>query len=429
MKAKLMRNVVLLAAMTIMLSCGGLSPKGKDDNNSSDPGNDPHANVDKDASYNSGSALDAPPECKVDKDDIAFANSVTQNMFGRDLNDEEKAKVNAEGFDRTVFVQDVVSSPEADTGISRFVTNLFNLADITPNMDLEDDALLQDTTLVAQLKQEPIQLVLRNKDKKWDWFFTTKDVYCTKETAKIYEFPVLEESGFVACKLPEDRAGFLGLASVLRAVPSDFVSVNNNYKRVAFALYLAQGFKLLAATNGDSGEGPGAPMPSCMPATDLRKDPDGLAFGSAQVQLQGSTCASCHSPYNGPMSIAFRRFKEDGTTFKFEDIDSIGNGERNGASVELLKKLVNESNSCWSFDKLTPPRKFNGQPGLGRLIAESGTLGKALGVQVPQMLGNVQPDPSMIAYIERTYNAKGETLLAAMEGFFLSESFQCAETK
>lgn len=266
-------------------------------------------------------------------------------------------------------------------------------------MELEDEELVADSILAAQLKQEPIQLVLRNKDKPWSWFFETRDIFCTKETARIYGFPVLEDSGFVACRLPEDRAGFLGLASVLRAIPSDFVSVNNNYKRVAFALYLAQGFKLLAATDADPGVGPGQSMLACMPTTDLRLDPDGLAFGSAQVPLQGATCASCHSPHNGPLSIAFRRFKADGTTFKIEDLNELRGDERNGASVDLLKRLLNEPQSCWSFDKVTPPRKFSGVPGLGRLIAESDTLGKALGIQVPQMLGNTEPDPSMTAHI------------------------------
>lgn len=60
-----------------------------------------HEGVDKSASFNSttfDASLFEPPECKVDKSDTAFANSVTQSLFARDLNEEERAKVEAEGF-------------------------------------------------------------------------------------------------------------------------------------------------------------------------------------------------------------------------------------------------------------------------------------------------------------------------------------------
>ena len=127
------------------------------------------------------------------------------------------------------------------------------------------------------------------------------------------------------------------------------------------------------------------------------------------------------------MSVAFRRFNQYGERYTFEEIDRLDNDERHRFGPEYLKKLLNENESCWSFDKVSPPRQYVGQPGLSRLIAESNTLGKALGNQIPQMLGNIEPDANMIASVEKSYYDGGETLLSAMRGFFLSDSFQCAE--
>jgi hypothetical protein len=159
----------------------------------------------------------------------------------------------------------------------------------------------------------------------------------------------------------------------------------------------------------------------------MRRDPEGLAFGTALVPTEGSVCASCHSPYNAPVSIAFRRFNEFGERFTFEEIDRLNDQMRHGYSPDFLKKLLNESQSCWSHDKVSPARRYNGQPGLATLIAESGTLGKALGTQIPQMLSNIEPDANTIASIERSFNERGETLTAALRGYFLSDTFQCAE--
>jgi len=367
-----------------------------------------------------------PMKCLQEKNDLAFANSVYQNIFSRSLKDSEIQDIHSGPLDRTSFVKTALGSPEAGNGITRFITNLLRLDNITI-MDTNDQtALIEDSLLVADLKKEPAELVLRNLDKPWNYFFTTKDVFCTKETAKVYGVAEFESSAFISCQLPEDRAGFLGLASVLRANPSSMVSENNNYHRVALAVYLAVGIKLLSATNGPTGDGLGIPLPACVPATDTRVTSSGLIYGTASVPAAGSVCASCHSRYNGPLSVAFRRFKPDGSTFSIEDINQVNNAAALGTSNAQLRVLLNETESCWSFDGIAPARRFSGVPGLGELIADAGTLGTALGVQIPQMLGNVEPDPNMSSTIRKYFQDGGETLSAALEGYLLSDSFQCA---
>src|SRR5690606_25475981 len=135
-------------------------------------------------------------------------------------------------------------------------------------------------------------------------------------------------------------------ASVLRANPSSMVSENNNYHRVAFAMYLAQGFKLLSATNGPTGDdGLGIPMPACAPISDMRVAQSGLVYGTGSVPAVGPTCASCHSRYNGPLSVAFRRFKADGSSWTFRDVDEIDNNlvTTLGTTKDQIKYLLNET--------------------------------------------------------------------------------------
>jgi hypothetical protein len=368
-----------------------------------------------------------PINCAQEKSDLEFANAVYQNLFVRSLTNAESSEV-LSGISRTEFVEEALTKSEAGNGISRFLTNLFRLNNIVANPAAMD--LIAEASLVSDLRKEPIELVLRNLDKPWSYFFSSRDIFCTKYTAKIYGVPEFEASAFMSCQLPDDRAGFLGLASVLRANPSSIASTNNNYHRVALAVYLSTGVKLLAATNGPTGEGLGIPLPACVPSTDTRVTTEGLIYGTASVPAAGAVCASCHSRFNGPLSVAFRRFQADGSTYTFEAIDQLNDGTvvtPLGTTKDELKFLLNETDSCWSFDGgITPPRNFAGVPGLGRLIAESGELGQALGIQIPQMMGNIEGDPNMSSTINKFYQDEGETLRSAIKGYLLSDSFQCA---
>lgn len=432
------KTYALVAGLAVLASCGKTTDSSNRTSNSFDAKEHVEKysqSADSKQSNKPTAKLDGvtiiPIKCNVKKTNLAFANGVTQDLFGRPANKAESDAANAANFDRKKFVEDAVASSEASNGISRFVANLLVLHKIIPRAfdnNTPNEEIVAEASLVTDLQKEPVELVLRNRDKPWDWFFTTRDIYCTKHTAKLYKAPVIDSGNFVACKLPEDRAGFLGLASVLRASPSNMYSTNNNYHRVAYAMYLAQGFKLLSATNGPTGDsGAGLGLPSCVPTTDTRKDPNGLVFGTAAIPAVGPVCASCHSRYNGPISVAFRRFDSDGSSITFERIDALTQAERNGATQAQLKQLLNESNSCWSFDGIAPPRSMSGVPGLGRLIAESGTLGRALGVQIPQNLANIEPDANISSTIEKSFNENGKTLPAALKGFFLSDSYQCAE--
>jgi hypothetical protein len=170
-------------------------------------------------------------------------------------------------------------------------------------------------------------------------------------------------------------------------------------------------------------------LPRCVPTTDMRVNPTGLVYGTASIPIQGAVCASCHSRYNGPISVAFRRFDTKGRTWSVDDIERLNDTMREGASPELLKNLVNESRSCWSVDGISPAQEFNGLPGFARILADSKTLGGALGVQIPKHLDNREPTANASASIQKSYYANGETLQAAIKGYLLSDTFGCSELK
>lgn len=362
--------------------------------------------------------------CPREKTPEQLVAGVALDLFGRAPRDQELALAHDPAFDFETWIDQALSSSESDNGITRFVSNLFRLASITP-MDPEDPS---DVELASDLRQEPIMLVVRNRHLPWGELFRTRDIYCTVRTARLYNYPVFDVEGFVSCRLPEERAGLLGLASVLRASPSAFYSTNNNYHRVSLTMYLAQGMELLANTNGQQG-GRGLPLAPCVPVTDQRVADSGLVFGSAAIPLQGSLCASCHSPYLAPLSVGFRLFDRDGSTLSLEALGRLDGDETLGVSRDQLKLILGEQQSCWSNDGVSPPERFEGQPGIGRLVAASPTLGRALGIQIPQNLANMRaPTDEMMLSVERHFNEGGETLDAALKGFFLSETYRCAES-
>lgn len=368
----------------------------------------------------------APVACLERKSPQAFVTTMTQDLFGRQPTQAELAEA-AGDFDAAAFVDAALASSAADDGITRFVSNLLRLGNLKP----ENDRDAEEAALVADLKQEPVVLVLRNKDKPWRHVFETTDVYCSARTARLYDYPVFNTEGFVSCKLPPERAGLLGLVSTLRSTslssnPQAFFRGNNNYHRVAVALYLIRGIQLQAATNGPTGDGPLTPLASCVPATDMRKTKDGLIFGTAAIPLAGSVCSSCHSRFLAPLSVAFRRFGTKGEVLGLEDVDRIPDTETGGIPREHLKAILAEQHSCWAPEDGGVPQAFVGLPGFAKLAAGAPTLGHALAIQVPQHLANVTPDENMLQSIEASYNARGETLLAAFRGFFLSDSYQCA---
>ena len=258
-------------------------------------------------------------------------------------------------------MDEVLQSPSADNGVSRFVASLFRLDGLKPTNDRNPD----EAALINDLKQEPVTLVLRNKDKPWSYYWNTREIYCTERTANLYDFPLFNVQGFATCQLPPERSGFLGMVSVLRATSPEantqaFYKSNNNYHRVAATLYFVKGLQLAAATNGPVGDAKGMPLANCVPATDMRVNKEGLIFGTAAVPLAGATCAECHSPYNGPLSIAFRRFGEKGELLNLEDVDRPNDTQRGGFSTSYLKAILAEQHSCWRPEGTGAPTIFEG---------------------------------------------------------------------
>jgi hypothetical protein len=60
------------------------------------------------------------------------------------------------------------------------------------------------------------------------------------------------------------------------------------------------------------------------------------------------------------------------------------------------------------------------------LLGGSTKLAAALAVQIQQNLVNKLPDDVTSAAIKASYTANGQSLQAALRGFFLSAPYQCA---
>ncbi len=371
--------------------------------------------------------------CVKKRSNRELVTRVFQDVVNRSPTAEELRDVEAASFDYEKWIEDFVTSPKMEDGYTKFVTALLRLDAIKP-VNMNDATEAQ---LVNDLKQEPIELVKRNKDKPWPWFWRTQTFYCNERTASLYGLTRLNAPSFVECKLPPERAGFLGLVSVLRAssqvgAPQAFYLDSNNYGRVKNYLYWVKGMKLAANTAGPKGNAKIIHMASCVPTTDMRvkmvNGEPGLIYGTASVPLAGSSCSGCHSKYNGPLSIAFRRFNETGMLLDLPAIDRLNNEQRNGSSNDLLKRLLVEQSSCWSPDPEAPPQPFVGLVGLSDITSRSPTFGPALGIQIPDLLSNSSPDTNSSASIAKAYYENGQTLKAAFKGYFLSESYRC-ETK
>ncbi len=245
--------------------------------------------------------------CKRKKSKTEYLTSLTQDLFRRGPKASELKQFAAQDSDPTKVVAWAFQQEEYDTGVAYFVSNLLR---IEQNLKVEaNEKDLNEVALINDLKQEPVVLVQHNKNKPWSDLFTTRDIYCSARTAALYDFPVDKNiAGFVSCKMPAERAGLLGMVSVLRAFKSAYYVSNSNRHRVAMSLYLAQGLQLAARTNGPVGEGRPAPLAACVPEIDTRVSDTGLVFGTAAVPKAGPICAGCHSQFLAPMEPAFLRF-------------------------------------------------------------------------------------------------------------------------
>jgi hypothetical protein len=173
--------------------------------------------------------------CSKPKNNQKLVTSLTQDLFGRPPSDKEIAESNLGEFNYEYFVSKAIKDKEAENGITRFVNNLFRVDGIP--MPTGNNPSPAEIQLVTELRLEPSTLVLRNLEKKWSWFWNTRDIYCTQGTANLYGTARVGAQGFVSCKLPPERSGFLSLVSVLRATstaqnPQAFYLSNNNYHRV-----------------------------------------------------------------------------------------------------------------------------------------------------------------------------------------------------
>ena len=386
----------------------------------------PHKKSDSSSTAAVISADAATSSCVQEKTPAQFVTSLTQDLFRRGPTQAELAMANQSSFKAEAMVDWAFTQPDYDTGLAYFVSNLLRLEQ---NLVPDPNEKGADIGLLADLKPEAVLLVQRNKDKPWSYIFTTQDIYCSAQTAPLYGYPVDKNiSGFVGCKMPPERAGILGLVSVLRAFSSAYYTTNSNRHRVAIALYLGQGLQLAAKTDGPTGSGRPLPLAECVPEIDTRISSTGQAFGTAAVPKVGPVCAGCHSKYLAPMEPAFLRFGLKGELLNIVDIDNFPNNMINGIDRDVLKDIMQYGNkSCWDpDDEGAPPQVYTGQPGLARLIGNSPSLGRALAVQIQQNLVNKAIDDTVTKAIMASYEANGKTLQSALRGFFLSPPYQCA---
>ncbi len=435
---KTARALTFAWTMLALASCGAVTPhttkESKREGSALQNPADPHAGVPAVTKEEAG-ATTAPSKeaaakvetCTQKKPAAEFVASLTHDLYRRGPTEAELKMAADPAFDTEKLVDWALAQPEYETGIAYFVSNLLR---IEQNLTIDPGERDQDViALTNDLKQEPVVFVQRNKDKPWPEMFTSSDIYCTSRTAALYNFPVDRNiQGFVPCKMPAERAGLLGMVSVLRGFKSAFYTTNNNRHRVTMALYLTRGMQLAAKTDGPTGEGRPAPLAACVPQVDNRISSSGLIFGTAAVPKAGTVCASCHSSYLAPLEAAFLRFDLDGKIMNVSDVDKLNNNLLEGISKDELKRiLVHGNDSCWSPDDPdAPPSNFTGLPGFGRLSAGSVGLGRALAIQIQQNLANRDASDEITQSITESYEAGGKTLGAALKGFFLSKEYQCA---
>src|SRR5262249_53782661 len=104
------------------------------------------------------------------------------------------------------------------------------------------------------------------------------------------------------------------------------------------------------------------------------------------------------------------------------DIDALNNNVVNGTKDQIKDIMRYSATSCFRANgSSAAPRVYTGLPGLARIISESPLLGRALAIQIQQNLMNRSPEESATLATIQFYEANGQTLKAALRGYFLSD--------
>lgn len=444
--SRMTSGFALQAALLALAACGGNQAAKKD---SKDKGGNTTENatatpphVDPHAAVQAVSPPGAPTEqkefrateaygCDVKKTPNEFVTDVAHDLFRRTPTDEEQKLAAAKDFEAAKFVDWALDQPDRDSGVAYFISNLLR---IEQNLKLQGNKPKpEEIAQLTDLKQEPVVLAQRFFEKPWTKIFDTNQIYCTKNTAPLYDFPMDPNTqGWVPCKMQPERAGLLGLVSTLRGFASAFYLVNSNRNRVALAMYLVKGIQLQAATNGPGVEGRPDPLVACTFQGDMRVANTGQIFGGAAVPESNKVCAGCHRNYLQPVeTAAFGSFDMDGRIINTSDVDRLNANMLQGIPTEELKRiLVYGQDSCWNPDDLEAPwMVYRGLPGFARLIAGSKSLSFALAVQLQLNLRNKDIDDNVTESIRSNYDDKGKSLKAALRGLFLADAYQCAKKK
>lgn len=187
---------------------------------------------------------------------------------------------------------------------------------------------------LKDLEEEFFQLVLKyHKEKTYPELFLLDKVMVTRNTAPLYAADgvicTAPSQGWGECSLSPQRANFFGTVGFLISKPSSMFSSNNNYGRGGDTFSTIFGERLMANTDGISGEPP-KPIPSCLNQTKDRRwkrdknDPKSLApWGAISVPFYGRVCQGCHlNRHLAAASVVFRPFGKAGEIITPTAIDN-----------------------------------------------------------------------------------------------------------
>ncbi len=308
---------------------------------------------------------------------------------------------------------------------------------------------------IIDLRDEFYQLLLNKVDSTpYKEILLTKEVYATNNTMQFYKDCLPKDNSndkWFACNLKEPRDSYFGTVSFLNSAPTNFLTINNNYKRIKTAVYMIHGEIVESAADDDSGDITN-PLPECFQSKDRRgtlgNDGSVAPYGSTSIPESGNFCQSCHiHQHMGAASVLFRPFSAGGLVYErqinIEDDPSFLNATSSDqvnvsgedtlpVNKELLLDLMNLNgekvcvidNQIDSFESIDV--KNIGE--LMRFLAKDETkIAAGLARHLPRAMSNLpRTSNELIEIISKAYQEHNGNLLPLMQKYFESETFSCA---
>ena len=316
-------------------------------------------------------------------------------------------------------------------------------------------------TILPDVQTEFYQTLMRKyRTKSWKDILLSDEIFVSSVTAPLYGCTNTDPAAWVSCKMPEERSTFFASYGFLLSKNTSFLSVNNNYGRVAGMVQVINGQGISAATSGPRGSEVITPLPECLKTKDYRgimEDNKVAPFGTAKIPLSGNVCQSCHVSRNlAGGSILFRKFAGDGSVVTPEKLDEafaatdgylkgllgealkdiyVNQQESNGAhtpvDVAFLKSLLDFSSNTELACSMSPG-ELNGKAltslhDLARsVVATEATYAKGLASHIPKSISNKSETTlELQTKMVETYNKENGLLIPIFAEYFASETYAC----